>query len=83
MVVKMDIEGAEWDVMPGLEKTGAHELIDEMFVEIHFKHPLMSQYGWDAFPGEKLSRDFVLLHFSVNLWFGGLTPPTPRSLISL
>jgi FkbM family methyltransferase len=35
VVVKMDIEGAEYNVVPRLLETGAVSLIDEIFVEIH------------------------------------------------
>ncbi len=49
MVLKMDIEGSEWGVLPELEANGQHLQIDELFVEIHFKDPDMTQYGWDEF----------------------------------
>eukprot|EP01065_Artemidia_motanka_P032548 TRINITY_DN39537_c0_g1_i1.p1 TRINITY_DN39537_c0_g1~~TRINITY_DN39537_c0_g1_i1.p1 ORF type:complete len:448 (+),score=134.98 TRINITY_DN39537_c0_g1_i1:97-1344(+) len=35
VVVKMDVEGAEHTLIPHLVKTGAVELIDEIFVECH------------------------------------------------
>ena len=35
VVVKMDIEGAEYDVIPHLIAAGAAPLIDDMFVEVH------------------------------------------------
>ena len=35
VVVKMDIEGAEYDVVPHLLASGAAPLIDEVFVEVH------------------------------------------------
>ena len=35
VAVKMDIEGAEYTVVPHLIATGAIRLIDEMFVEVH------------------------------------------------
>jgi FkbM family methyltransferase len=35
LVVKMDIEGAEMDVLPWLIKQGTVNLIDELFVELH------------------------------------------------
>ena len=37
VIVKMDIENAEWLVLDKLEKTGALSLIDELFVELHFQ----------------------------------------------
>mmetsp|Transcript_47749 Transcript_47749/g.84069 ORF Transcript_47749/g.84069 Transcript_47749/m.84069 type:complete len:286 (-) Transcript_47749:87-944(-) len=35
VIVKMDIEGAEWDVMPCLARAPAASLIDRMYVEVH------------------------------------------------
>ena len=35
MVVKMDIEGAEYDVVPHLLREKVADLIDELFLEIH------------------------------------------------
>jgi hypothetical protein len=51
-VVKIDIEGGEWDLVPHLDETGALELIDELFVEFHFHHPMLYPNGWgpDTFP---------------------------------
>jgi hypothetical protein len=62
VVLKMDIEGEEWNLIPALERSGAHELIDEFFVEIHFKHPLMSYYGWDVFSAHTLDEARALLN---------------------
>ena len=36
VVVKMDIEGAEFKIIPHLVKTGAIALIDEIFLECHY-----------------------------------------------
>ncbi len=48
VVVKMDIEGAEYDVIPKLIRTGAISLIDELYVELHmgkkFKLPIKRIY---------------------------------------
>ncbi|KAJ3318607.1 Rab-like protein 2A [Blyttiomyces sp. JEL0837] len=35
VVLKMDIEGAEYDVVPHLCETGAHHLIDALYIELH------------------------------------------------
>ena len=35
VVVKMDIEGAEYDVVPHLLREKVTDLIDELFLEIH------------------------------------------------
>jgi len=60
-VLKMDIEGAEWRVLPHLIQSGALTLIDEMFVEIHFAHPSMTVYGWDSFREWNLELALQLL----------------------
>jgi len=49
VVVKMDIEGMEWDTIPHFVRTGVFDHIDEFFVEIHFSHPDMVNYGWNGF----------------------------------
>merc|ERR1712232_1169940 len=35
VVVEMDIEGAEWDILPCLAASPAAGLIDELLVEVH------------------------------------------------
>merc|ERR1719197_2168985 len=35
VMVKMDIEGAEWDVVPCLAKSGVGSLIDRLYLEEH------------------------------------------------
>lgn len=37
VVVKMDIEGAEYEVIPHLVETGAYKLVDVLMVEWHSK----------------------------------------------
>lgn len=50
VVVKMDIEGAEWPIlMRWLNDSDMSEIIDELFVEIHYHHASMSAYHWDKF----------------------------------
>ena len=39
VVVKMDIESAEYSVIPHMCKNGAFKYIDEFFVEVHFQEP--------------------------------------------
>eukprot|EP00271_Cylindrocystis_brebissonii_P022849 TRINITY_DN895_c0_g1_i2.p1 TRINITY_DN895_c0_g1~~TRINITY_DN895_c0_g1_i2.p1 ORF type:complete len:369 (+),score=51.39 TRINITY_DN895_c0_g1_i2:204-1310(+) len=54
VIVKMDIEGSEWDVLPEWatdpEMVG---IVDEIFVEVHYKHPTMASHGWMKFPNER------------------------------
>ena len=50
VVVKMDIEGAEWPILKRwLEEPGMADIIDELFVEIHYHHPSMLAYHWGKF----------------------------------
>lgn len=35
VIVKMDIEGAEWDILPCLAHAPAASLIDSLYVEVH------------------------------------------------
>jgi FkbM family methyltransferase len=39
VIVKMDIEGAEWDIVPCLAESPASALVDRMYMEVH-------QRGW-------------------------------------
>ena len=48
VVVKMDIEGAEYEVIPHLLSTGAAALIDEIFVEVHTETNTCCQPPRDA-----------------------------------
>eukprot|EP00897_Mesotaenium_endlicherianum_P002054 jgi/Mesen1/1877/ME000143S00925 len=47
VIVKMDIEEAEWPILHyWAENPQMGELVDELFVEIHYKHESMFEYGW-------------------------------------
>jgi hypothetical protein len=47
VVVKMDVEGYEYDIVSSLLADGTHELIDEMMIEVHYGHPkMMRQFNW-------------------------------------
>lgn len=51
VVVKMDIEGSEWPILKRwMDDPEMSEIIDELFVEIHYNHPSMAHYGWGVFP---------------------------------
>ena len=74
-VVKIDIDGEEWNLLPRLELTGAIRLIDEFMVEVHFHHPSMAPYFWSKswFPRtleetedvlrQLRSRDDMVFHY--------------------
>ncbi|CAI5460265.1 unnamed protein product [Closterium sp. Yama58-4] len=50
LVVKMDIEGKEWDVLPDwLQDPDMPHIVDEIFVEVHYSHPSVLGFGWRPF----------------------------------
>ncbi|KAI9100974.1 FkbM family methyltransferase [Phlyctochytrium arcticum] len=57
VVVKMDIEGAEYEVLPHLWNTGAYKLIDVLLVEWHPHHPAWPKAKQD--PALSIAREFV------------------------
>jgi len=51
VVVKMDVEGYEFDIVQTLLGDGTHALIDEIMLEVHYGHPYMRQtYNWCRTP---------------------------------
>jgi len=47
VVVKMDVEGYEYDIVPTLLADGTASLIDEIMLEVHYNHPKMRQmFNW-------------------------------------
>lgn len=51
VVVKMDVEGYEFDIVQTLLADGTHALIDEIMLEVHYGHPYMMQtYNWCRTP---------------------------------
>ncbi|CAI5522849.1 unnamed protein product [Closterium sp. Naga37s-1] len=50
LVVKMDVEGKEWDVLPDwLQDPDMPSIVDEIFVEVHYSHPSVLGFGWRPF----------------------------------
>lgn len=51
VVVKMDVEGYEYDIVQTLLADGTHALIDEIMLEVHYGHPQMRrQFNWCKTP---------------------------------
>lgn len=51
VIVKMDVEGAEWKILPvWMQVPHMSSIIDEIFVEIHYQDPSMRRFGWGNFP---------------------------------
>jgi len=61
MVVKMDIEGAEYEVVPHLISAGVAPLIDEMFLEVHAQLPGSSSRRKPLVSGKSKQSSFNLL----------------------
>ena len=61
VVIKMDIEGGEWEVMAQMEQAGLHLLVDELFVEIHYQHADLREFGWDHFAAHTQPEAVALL----------------------
>lgn len=54
LVLKIDVEGSEYSLIDHLRAHEMLELIDEVFIEMHFSHPQMNVHGWSTF---RKSRD--------------------------
>ena len=51
VVVKMDVEGWEFDIVRTLLEDGTHALIDEIMLEVHYGHPKMRRlFNWCKTP---------------------------------
>jgi len=61
VVVKMDIEGAEYEVLPHLISAGVAPLIDEMFLEVHAQLPGSSSRRKPLVSGKSKQSSFNLL----------------------
>ncbi|CAI5525119.1 unnamed protein product [Closterium sp. Naga37s-1] len=49
VVVKMDIEGHEWAILQHwLSNPRMAAIVDELFVEVHYHHPTMTEFSWTA-----------------------------------
>jgi len=47
VVIKMDVEGSEYDIIDAMLQSGAAPLVDEMMIEVHYDHPKMRRlYRW-------------------------------------
>jgi len=62
VVLKLDVEGYEYDIVSTLLADGTHSLIDEMMCEVHYGHPKMtSMFNWcsgRARSGKPQPREF-------------------------
>lgn len=74
VVVKMDIEDAEWPILQRwLFDPEMAEIIDELFVEIHYRHITMRDFDWEKFThsreeATKLIASLRAKGFFVHAW---------------
>jgi hypothetical protein len=75
VVVKMDIEGAEWPILRRwIADPDMPRLVDELFVEVHYDHPSMRGFHWARFAPTtrsaalRLLADLRLHGFYVHPW---------------
>lgn len=75
LMVKMDIEGSEYDVFRDwMEDPEMSDIVDEIFVEVHYKHSTMTQFYWDIFAPKTredattLFKDLRKHGFFVHSW---------------
>ncbi|KAJ7519629.1 hypothetical protein O6H91_20G047200 [Diphasiastrum complanatum] len=75
VLVKMDIEGSEWPILNNwMDDPEMPHIIDELFVEIHYSHPSMTAYNWDAFKpksrdeAKRLLADLRWKGFYAHFW---------------
>eukprot|EP00897_Mesotaenium_endlicherianum_P001904 jgi/Mesen1/1741/ME001390S00744 len=74
VIVKMDIEGEEWNILPKwLEDDDMLGIVDELFVEVHYTHPSMEQHHWLRFKHSREQAAELLLRmrrkgFYVHAW---------------
>eukprot|EP01018_Ginkgo_biloba_P003542 Gb_26060 [translate_table: standard] len=69
VVIKMDIEGAEWAILrKWMDDPEMPHIVDELFVEVHYGHPTMGIYGWENFA--PITRDDASRLISDLRWHG-------------
>jgi hypothetical protein len=69
VVVRIDLDGDEWEVLKELETNGVLSLVDELFVKLHFQ---ADQEGWEKYEHTiddafdlltRLRRQGVFVHY--------------------
>ncbi|CAM6102223.1 unnamed protein product [Calypogeia fissa] len=74
VVVKMDIEGSEWPVLTSwLNDPEMVQIVDEIFVEVHYKHSSMYNFNWHRFgkargEAKRLLADLRWKGFYAHFW---------------
>jgi len=75
VIVKMDIEAKEWDILgEWLKMPVMAQVVDELFVEVHYCDPSMVEFGWCEISNHtrdeatRLLTDLRRSKFIVHFW---------------
>ncbi|KAL2641938.1 hypothetical protein R1flu_009525 [Riccia fluitans] len=74
VIVKMDIEDSEWPILERwLNDVEMVQIIDEIFVEVHYNHKSMFNYNWNKFThqrhqAKRLLADLRWKGYYVHFW---------------
>lgn len=75
VVVKMDIEGAEWPILQRwINDPEMASIIDELFVEVHYTHPSMFDFGWNLFTHPREEAHKLLANLRARGYFAHAWP---------
>ncbi|XP_078616533.1 uncharacterized protein LOC144884870 [Branchiostoma floridae x Branchiostoma japonicum] len=66
VIFKLDVEGAEYDILQKMVEDGTFQLIDKFYGECHFWHPT----GWTASKRQELLKKIKTIGFTQTYWAG-------------
>ncbi|XP_019625007.1 PREDICTED: uncharacterized protein LOC109470488 [Branchiostoma belcheri] len=66
VIFKLDVEGAEYDILQQMVHDGTFKLIDKFYGETHFWHPT----GWSASKRQELMKKVRMTGFTQTYWAG-------------
>ncbi|KAI8482920.1 hypothetical protein Bbelb_393380 [Branchiostoma belcheri] len=66
VIFKLDVEGAEYDILQQMVDDGTFKLIDKFYGETHFWHPT----GWSASKRQELMKKVRMTGFTQTYWAG-------------
>ncbi|XP_035697374.1 uncharacterized protein LOC118430544 isoform X1 [Branchiostoma floridae] len=66
VIFKLDVEGAEYDILQKMVDDGTFHLIDKFYGECHFWHPT----GWNEHQRQELLKKIKTIGFTKTYWAG-------------
>eukprot|EP00058_Branchiostoma_floridae_P003069 XP_002588557.1 hypothetical protein BRAFLDRAFT_79509 [Branchiostoma floridae] len=66
VIFKLDVEGAEYDILQKMVDDGTFHLIDKFYGECHFWHPT----GWNEHQRQELLKKIKTIGFTQTYWAG-------------